>query len=158
MEPEPNPDPDLGHEYLFKIYWFFKQRKNFRIIFLTFFTIFMQQLDEPFRDKDILNNLSFFNSSDLGIESRRFFAVFGWYFALGSKSRDPHIFADPDPDPKHRNWQTKGAPTFLWKVLKWGSRNLSSDKSSPRFDISLSINNLEYSEIKSCSRETEPPP
>ena len=40
----------------------------------------------------------FFNSSDLGFESKNvLFAAFGVYFALGLGSVDPHIFADLDP-------------------------------------------------------------
>jgi len=44
----------------------------FKLIFFTFFTYF---LHEPFRDKDILDNLSFINSSDLNFECKRFFFV-----------------------------------------------------------------------------------
>ena len=39
-------------------------------------------------NEEMFYNLSFFSSSDLGFESIKFmFAVFGWYFALGSGSR-----------------------------------------------------------------------
>ena len=43
----------------------------------------MLKLDEPFREKDIFNNL-FFNSSDLVKK-----------LALGAESVNPNIFADP---------------------------------------------------------------
>ena len=43
----------------------------------------MLKLDEPFREKDIFNNL-FFNSSDLAKK-----------LALGAESVNPNIFADP---------------------------------------------------------------
>ena len=47
----------------------------------------MLKLYEPFRDREILDNPSFFNSSDLDTESKGFFfAVFGLYFPLGSGS------------------------------------------------------------------------
>ena len=52
----------------------------------------MQQLDEPFRDENIFDNLSFFNSSVLSFKRDRFF----W--------QDPGIqnVADPtDPNPNH---------------------------------------------------------
>ena len=42
-------------------------------------------------------NLYFFNSSDLGLESKFFFAFFVDFLSLGSGSVDQHIFADPDP-------------------------------------------------------------
>ena len=42
----------------------------------------------------------FFNSSDLGFESKIFLLQFLVnILPLGSGSVDPHIFADPDPDP-----------------------------------------------------------
>ena len=37
----------------------------------------MLKLDEPFRDKDILNNLFFFNTSYLGLRKKNVFTVFG---------------------------------------------------------------------------------
>ena len=51
-------------------------------------------------------NLCFFNSSDLGFESKIFFLQFLVdILPLGSGSVDPHIFADPGSqnlaDPKH---------------------------------------------------------
>ena len=65
-----------------------------RRIFKLFFVIFMLKLDEPFRDEDILDNLSFFKRSDLGFESERFLFDI---LPTGSEAVDPHIFADPDP-------------------------------------------------------------
>ena len=37
---------------------FYDFKNNFQIILKLFSLIFMQQLDEPFRDKEIFNNLS----------------------------------------------------------------------------------------------------
>ena len=57
----------------------------------------MLKLNEPLRDEEIS---LFFNSSDLGFESKRYlFAVFGYFAALplGPRSVVPHIFVDPDP-------------------------------------------------------------
>ena len=65
----------------------------------------MQQLDEPFRDKDIFDNLSFFNSSDLTFESKSFFLQFldnilPWDLDLGSQNvADP---TDPETDQNNR--------------------------------------------------------
>ena len=54
----------------------------------------MQKLNEPFREKDMFGDL-FFSTV---WEKKIFFpSVFGWYFALGSVSVDPHNFTDPDP-------------------------------------------------------------
>ena len=69
----------------------------------------MLNLDEPSRNQEILI-ISFFISSDLGVESKFFFQFFVDVLPLGSGSVDPHIFTDPgnqnladltDPDPKH---------------------------------------------------------
>ena len=59
----------------------------------------MLKLDEPFRNQEI-----FFNSSDFGFESKFFLLQFLVnILPLGSGSVDPHIFADPDPDPGSQN-------------------------------------------------------
>ena len=64
----------------------------------------MLKLDEPFkiRNQEIFV-LSFFNISDSGLESiKNFFLQFLVdILSLGSGSVDPHIFPDPDLDPKH---------------------------------------------------------
>ena len=72
----------------------------------------MLKLNEPFRNQEIFI-ISFFNSSDLGFESKIFFLQFLFdILSLGSGSVDSHIFPDPDPgsqnladptdpDPKH---------------------------------------------------------
>ena len=65
-------------------------------------------------------------SSDLGFESKIFFAVIWRYFWFGFV--DPHIFADPDPgshndtdptdpDPKHYLKQRQGGLLHLFSVL-----------------------------------------
>ena len=42
-----------------------------------FSSFFMLKLDKPFRDEEIFDNISFFNSSDLDFENIRFlFTVF----------------------------------------------------------------------------------
>ena len=66
MDPDPNPDPDPDPGYFYKIYWIFYQSD----IFKFFSLIFIQKSGNFY-------NLSFFNSSDLGCESKIFFAVFG---------------------------------------------------------------------------------
>ena len=62
--------------------------------------IFILNLSFPItwmRDQEIFNISLFFNSSDLEIESKKFFfAVFGWYFAPDPDPCNPLIFADPD--------------------------------------------------------------
>ena len=51
-------DPDPGHEHSFKIYRYFN-RRIFKLFFLLFPLILMQQLDETFREKDISDNFIF---------------------------------------------------------------------------------------------------
>ena len=84
-------DPDPG--YFFKIYWFHLTKKNFQ--FPIFFAYFNAKLHKAFRNQEFFN-LSFFDSSNLGLESNNFF----WQFMvdiLPLGSVDPHIFTDPDP-------------------------------------------------------------
>ena len=45
--------------------------------------------------------ISFFQKSDLGFRSNIFWLID--ILPLGSGSVDPHIFADPDPDPESQN-------------------------------------------------------
>ena len=55
---------------------------------------------KPIQKSGNFYNLSFFNSSDLGFRSKKVFLQFLVdILPLGSGSVDPHIFADPDPDP-----------------------------------------------------------
>ena len=64
-------DSGPGHEHSFKIYWFFLTEEEFSNYFSSFFSlIFMQQLHEPFRDKNMFDNLSF-----LTVQSRVFRAT-----------------------------------------------------------------------------------
>ena len=41
--PDPGSALDPGHEHLFMIYCWFEQKKNFQIIFLTFFLLIIMQ-------------------------------------------------------------------------------------------------------------------
>ena len=56
-------DPDPGYEQLSA-----EEFSNYLSYFFSL--IFMQQFDKPFKDKDNFNNLSFFNCSDLSVESK----------------------------------------------------------------------------------------
>ena len=61
---------------------------------LSFFVFFMLKLDKPFRDEEIFDNISFFNSSDLGFENIRFlFTVFSWQLAPWSRIRGSAYFS-----------------------------------------------------------------
>ena len=65
-----DPDPNLQNRiriqviiiYLM-IYWYFNNKKNFKLFFIFFSLIFMLKLDELFRDQDIfmimINNYNF---------------------------------------------------------------------------------------------------
>ena len=68
-------DPDPGHNQLFQIFRFFGQ-KNFRIIFL-FFYLFFCKLNEPFRDKDILDN-PFFEQFRFEFQEQKIFLKSFW--------------------------------------------------------------------------------
>ena len=61
----------------------------------------MLKLDEPQRDEEIFTNLSLFNSSDLGFDSKRFtfFAVFLLIFC--PLDPDPFIQNVAEADLKH---------------------------------------------------------
>ena len=64
----------------------------------------MLKLDEPFRNQEIFSISLFFNSSDLGFDSKTFILKFLVdILPLGSGSVNPHFFADPDPDPESQN-------------------------------------------------------
>jgi len=80
MDPDPNPDPG----YLFKIYLIFLTKNNFQI----FCFIFIQKLNEPFRNEEIFIISLFFKSSDLGFRSKNFFSAVLF-----------KIFYPLDPDP-----------------------------------------------------------
>ena len=73
--------------YFFKIYWIFLTKQNFKIFCL----IFLLKLGEPFRNQNKFYNLAFFNSSDLGFESKIFCCCSFWL-----------IFCPLDPDPRIR--------------------------------------------------------
>ena len=61
----------------------------------------MLKLNEPFRNQEIfIKYNNFFNSSDLSFESKIFFFFSFWLIFC---PLDPHIFADPDPDPGSQN-------------------------------------------------------
>ena len=62
----------------------------------------MLKLDElfPFQRSGNYYNLSFFNSSDLGLRLKKYFfflQVLVNILLLGFRSVEPYIFADPDP-------------------------------------------------------------
>ena len=79
IDPDPNPYPDPDPGYFFEIYWIFLTKQNLYIFCLIFFAYFFAKTWWTIQKSGNYNNLSFFNSSDLGFESY-FFAVFGWYF------------------------------------------------------------------------------
>ena len=90
-----DPDPDPG--YFFKIYWIFLTKQNFQIFCLIFFAYFYAKTWWTIQKSGNFYNLSFFNSSDLGFESKIFFCSLVGILPLGSSSVDPHIFGDSDP-------------------------------------------------------------
>ena len=81
-------DPNLNthHDHFFKIYWIIITKQNCQIMFLLLFACFMLKLDKPFRNQEIFIISIFFNSSDLGFDSKFFFYSF-WL-----------IFCPLDPD------------------------------------------------------------
>jgi len=108
-----NPSPD--YEHFLKIYWFFKAEDR-QIIFL----LFSLKLDKPFRDQKILIISIVFNSSELGVESKKVFFVFvdifcfvtwirirGSAYLCGSGSRKPNSCESNNLDPKRAalNWE-----------------------------------------------------
>ena len=63
----------------------------------------MLKLDEPFRIQEIFI-ISLFSLVQIWVEIKFFFLQFLVdILPLGSGSVDPHIFADPDPDPGTQN-------------------------------------------------------
>ena len=54
----------------------------------------MQKLDEPFRHNDIFDNLSFFHSSDLSFENKRFFCSFWLIFCPLIRIRGSAYFCE----------------------------------------------------------------
>jgi len=78
----------------------------------------MLKLDEPFRNQEILI-ISLFSIVKI------FFAVFVDILHLGSGSVDPHIFAEPGPDPGSQNLAdpTDPDPKHLLKVMKFMALN-----------------------------------
>ena len=87
-----DPDPGSHWKKLIRIriqvislkFTEFLTKQNFQICCLILFAYFNAIIRKFYY-------LSFFNSSDLGFESKFFFAVFGWYFPpwYGSGSRKP---------------------------------------------------------------------
>ena len=70
----------------------------------------MLKLEEPFRNQEIFK-ISSFNSSEKKIFSQFLVDI----FPLGSRSVDPHIFADPDPG--SQNLADSTDPKHCWKIL-----------------------------------------
>jgi len=66
--------------------------------------IFILKLDEPFRNEEIFI-ISFFSKVQIwGLREKKIFLQFLVdILPLKSGSVDPHIFADPDPDPESQN-------------------------------------------------------
>ena len=81
-----DPDPDPG--YFFKIYWIFLTKQNFEIFCLIFFAYFYVKTWWTIQKSGNFYNLTFFNSSDLGFESKIIFLCSFWL-----------IFCPLDPDP-----------------------------------------------------------
>ena len=93
-------NPDLG--YFFKIYWFYFTKQNFLLIFSLIFMLTWWTIQKSGN----FYNLSFFN-----LRVRFFLQFLVAILPLGSRSVEPHTFADPgprsqnladptDPDPK----------------------------------------------------------
>ena len=61
----------------------------------------MLKLNEPFRNRDILDHLSFFANAKKGFECKK--ELFFFNILLIFYSVDPQIFANPDPDPGSQN-------------------------------------------------------
>ena len=61
----------------------------------------MLKLNEPFRNRDILDHLSFFANAKKGFECKKEFFFFNIWLIFYSV--DPQIFANPDPDPGSQN-------------------------------------------------------
>ena len=79
-----NADPDPGHEHLPVCF----TEEKFSIYFSFFFRLFfMLKLDEHLIEKEIFINLSFYNSSCLCFERKRFsWHIFVDILTLGSGS------------------------------------------------------------------------
>ena len=89
-----DPDPDPGHFFRFTDF-FIKIIFKFKV----FFAYFYPETWWTIQKWGNFYNLSFFNSSDSGFRSKKFFLQFLFdILHLGSGSVDPHIFAGPDPD------------------------------------------------------------
>ena len=94
--------PGSGSRSFFTDLLNFFTKDNFKIFCFIFSHIFILQLYEPFRNEDFF--LTFFKSSDLGFRSKKLFLQFFVdILPLGSGSVDPHIFANPDPNPGSQN-------------------------------------------------------
>ena len=64
---------------------------------------FMLKLDKPFRNKNIFNNLSFFNSSDLGVEIESYCLIFSsldadMWISIFCGSRKPTCFGSNESE------------------------------------------------------------
>ena len=70
--------------------------------FFFLFVIFMLNLNDQFRDTEILSNLFYFLTDQIWVLRANSFVCCFW-LPLGSGSVDPHIFADPDTDPGSQN-------------------------------------------------------
>ena len=125
-----DPNPDQGHEHFFRIYWFFWQKKSFRIIFLLFMV--MLNLVEEFFD-----NLSFFKSSDLGLRAKDLFSSFlliFWPLGQGSQivvNNEPCISLSFIFKSRiHLNFDFINTATWLRSLLQAWWKNLQPPKVS----------------------------
>ena len=94
---DPDSDPDPG--YFFTIYWIFLTKQIFQICRLNLYAKTWWTIAKS----GSFYNLFFSIVHVWVLRVNFFFAVFGWFLPLGSGSVDPHIFADPDPEPGSQN-------------------------------------------------------
>ena len=127
-------DSDLN-QVINKIYLFFN-RRIFEFLFFLFSLIFMQELDEPYRDKDIFDNLSFFIRSVLSFKNIRFVCSF-WLILCPWISGNPNIFAEPDPGSQNVtdpiNWGGGGREDWVFTkiYIPESNRALTSNSDFP---------------------------
>jgi len=82
----------------------FYQKIIFKFFVLFFSLVFILKLDKPFRNEENFIISLFLKVQNWGLGVKVFFLQFLVdILPIGSESVDPHIFADPDPDPGSQN-------------------------------------------------------
>jgi len=77
----------------------------------------MLEGDEPYRNQEFFY-FSFFNSSDLGFESKKVFYFCTFWLLFCPLDPGPHIFADPDPVSQNLAYPTDRNPKHCNKHYK----------------------------------------